>query len=78
MPQFTPTESRILDKLSDGERHTPEELARVIDEYAEVGTVRVHLVSIRKKLNGIGQHIVSEWTGKDYMYRHVRLLHSVG
>lgn len=77
-PKFTPTEQRILDLLSDGLSHRREEfLSCLYDELGRLGTVRLHLYNMRKKLRPIGQDIVTEMgQSRILYYRHVRLLHS--
>lgn len=58
MVKFTPTERRILDKLSDMREHTLKELRDCLDNKdAEVNTVYVHLMRIRGKIETQGQSI---------------------
>lgn len=46
-----PTERRVYDLLSDGERHTKWEIARVIDpELPSPPGVRVHICNLRAQL----------------------------
>lgn len=48
---LTPTERRIYEMLSDGERHTKPELHSCLDdELSDVRGVRVHIKSLRDKL----------------------------
>ena len=74
---FTPTEKRILALLSDGNRHTREEvLACLDDDLAEMKAIKPHVSRIRKKLNLIGEEIVCVARDRSYFYQHVRLLPS--
>lgn len=75
MPEFTPTQLRILQVLADGMRHHKTELhACLDDELARVDTVLFHIANIRKILRTIGQDIVCESLGRKCVYRQVRLL----
>jgi hypothetical protein len=74
--KFSPTEQAIINILSDGTRHTREELFECVDYLSKMSVVRKHVCKIREVLRPIGQDIVCEyWYGKLY-YRHVRLLAS--
>lgn len=73
--KFTPIHLRILEILSDGLPHTPEELLPAIgDELADIPTLQVHICRIRKVLRPAGQDIIAEYVRRDCRYRHVRLL----
>lgn len=72
MPQFTPTEQRIVDMLSDGLPHSREELVGTIDELATRKNLQVHITRIRNKLRPIGEDVVCE--AVSLRYRHVRLI----
>lgn len=77
MPDYTPTQQRILLLLSDGLPHTREEMLGCInDELSSMRNLRTHLVLLRKKLNMVGQSILYEFQGfpPKTVYRHVRLL----
>ncbi len=77
MPQFTPTEQRILNVLSDGMLHSKDELMKCLDDdLAQRSAVDPHISNLRKKLNPVGQHITCETNGNawTFKYRHVRLL----
>lgn len=76
MPTFTETEQRILKAISDGRPHPNRELCKVIDELADTRTLSVHVASIRKKLEDVGETIVCQYIRGIYYTRHVRLLHS--
>lgn len=75
MPHFTPTQEKILDILSDGDRHTKHELFECLhDELGLIDNVFIHISNIRNKLRPIGEYIVCEVDrGRNY-YRHVRLI----
>lgn len=54
-----PTEQRILDLLSDGQRHTREEIKGLLDdELADMVTVRIHVSNLRKKIAAKGENVV--------------------
>jgi DNA-binding response OmpR family regulator len=80
MPQeFTPTERRMLDMLSDGQGHRKEELHTCLsDELSSVETVRVHIHTLRKKLQRSGHDIVCVINKGDAYYRHVITLPKAG
>jgi DNA-binding response OmpR family regulator len=73
---YTPTEARILSVLSDGGRHSRDEIhACLNDNLSGPGTSRVHIHNLRKKLQALGEDIVCEMLfGRKRCYRHVRLL----
>ena len=74
---FTKTQRNILAILSDGFRHSPQELHKALwDEMSAVQAVRPHIFHIRQKLRPMGQDIVCEYYGRKYWYRHVRLITS--
>jgi hypothetical protein len=75
VPQFTPTQRRILAVLSDGLPHTPGELhACLDDELAGRNAVQFHLSKLRKTLREVGQDVICEYYQRRFTYRHVRLL----
>ena len=72
---FTPTEHRMLELLSDGLRHTREELhACLFDDLAELASIQPHICRIRKRLVGRGEDILCVARNQTYFYQHVRLL----
>lgn len=75
MPNFTATEKKILEVLSDGMSHSKDEIRAVLpDDMAMNGTISVHIFHIRKKLQPIGQDIICEFVRRRGFYRHVVLL----
>lgn len=77
-PRFTPTERRILERLSDGQPHSVAEMVLVVDELAAVVDLSNHVCRIRKKLAAFHQDIVcrTNGSGRTFAYQHVRLLAS--
>ncbi len=77
-PSFTPTQLRILRRLSDGLPHSKEEMIKTIDELATLGMFSQQLWILRKKLLPLGQDIVcrTHGGGRQHAYQHVRLLAS--
>ena len=78
MPNFTPTQQKIIDMLSDGKPHSRKELKRCLpDELAELKTVNVHIAHIRLKLRPLGEDIICEMGPMNHLgFRHIRLLTS--
>ena len=82
MPEFTPTQRRMLKLLSDGKGHSKHELKLCIDdELASMSSVFFHISTLRKKLHAKGEDIICTSTrvyggtkGRDKVYIHVRLL----
>ena len=76
MPEFTPTEKRILQALADDRGHSKQELDRCLgDELAGYNTLSVHITNIRRKLLPIGQTIYcTRLNGHGVEYLHVRLM----
>lgn len=71
---WTPTESRILAVLADGEAHPRAELfACLNDDLGKNNNLAVRLHYIRRKLPR-GQTIITELSGRAIFYRHVMLL----
>ena len=70
---FTPTELKMLDVLSDGLRHSKFELLKCCDEYSQYQMVAQHITSIRKKLPD-DETIVCVVYGRRNYYQHVKLL----
>lgn len=78
MPEFTPTQRRILRLLSDGKPHTKEEVKGCLgDELASMSAVYFQISRLRQKLATKGEDIVyaTNGFGLRKAYRHVRLLH---
>lgn len=72
---FTPTQQRILDVLSDGLPHTPEELHGCLDdELGDIENIRPHLTAIRKQIRPFGADILCVIHNRTAHYQHVRLL----
>jgi DNA-binding CsgD family transcriptional regulator len=63
-PRLRPVERKMLDVLSDGKPHTPQELQACLwDEQGPLSTVRVHLTCLRKKLRPRGQDVAVQILG---------------
>lgn len=83
MREFTPTERRILQVLSDGEAHKSEELFACLEDDCggDRENLRKNLAQIlfhmRKKMVPRGRTVISEWRYRRAVYRHVRLLKPV-
>lgn len=75
MPNFTKTEQRIIDRLSDGRSHSKDDLMAVIDELCSVHNLRMHISNLRKKLPK-DQLVLCIYHGSPPKshYQHVRLL----
>ncbi len=74
---FTPTESRMLEVLSDGKVHLRKELFDCLwdnDPQASRSNVNRHISSIRTKIKPIGGLIVCELVRRNIGYRHVKTL----
>jgi hypothetical protein len=82
VPEFTPTEQRILEVLRDGGNHFRPELLRCLNGKGEdsvcdrgaIVSVQQHIVNLRKKLLPIGQNIVCVYDAGRFGYRQVRNL----
>ena len=72
--KWTPIQGKMIAMLSDGRRHTREELHTCCGP-SSVSTVRYHLSEIRKKLPD-GEDIVVVFERRRLWYQHVRLLSS--
>lgn len=71
---FTPTQNRMFNLLSDGSIHSKEELhACLDDELSEQNMVPFHICNMRKVIRPKGLDVVSE---RNAGYRLVRLLRS--
>ena len=74
-PEWTKTQSRIIELLSDGQFHRTSEIRReAVDEYAETSTVSVHLSNIRAKLRPVGEDLQTRQIDGECAYRHIRVL----
>lgn len=77
LSEFTPTQKRLLEVLSDGMMHSNYELLGCLnDELASIGTVRAHIYYLRTRLRPKGYDIVAHRIGKDHTFRKVRILAS--
>jgi hypothetical protein len=75
--EFTPTQSKILAVLSDGNPHPFKELLDCLpDNMSEVTALREMLRKMRKVLRPRGEDIICQHVNHSHRYRHVRLLHS--
>lgn len=74
--EFTPTQQRMLDVLSDGGLHGKDELVRCMSDPLS-DNIKPHLHRLRKLLRPQGHDIVLQY-GPDrrWHYRHVVLLTS--
>lgn len=73
--ELTPTQQKIIDLLSDGLKHSREELHNLINPNAGNKNVQVHISYLRKILQARGEDIAGEvGFGLKITYRHVRLL----
>lgn len=58
MPEYSPTQKRILGLLSDGKGHTRTDIFKCLsDQSQSQRAVSVHLAMLRRKLRPIGQDI---------------------
>lgn len=72
---FTPTETRILRVLADGNRHHKDELFQCLeDDLASKNALEVRICMIRKKLEPKAETILVEWWQRRRYYRQVRLI----
>lgn len=73
--EYTPSERRILEKLSDGNSHSLEELISCLwDDMSRKATVQVHVCSIRKKIMCSRYRICNEALHTGLAYRMTTLL----
>jgi DNA-binding response OmpR family regulator len=74
-PELTPTESRLMAVMSDGQLHTLESLKVHLneEEYSSNETVQRHISNLRTLLRPKGKDIVN-YRGEGY--RMVRLLNT--
>lgn len=74
--KYTPTESAILQVLTDGRQHSKQEIVDCLpDEMSE--NISGHLFNLRKKISSKGQDIVCLSKGKQrpVCYQLIRLLY---
>ena len=77
MPQYTPTEQRILKVLEDGYPHLKSELVLLLnDDMATEGTIHVHICNLRRKMEPVGESIQCLLTNGQSKFRRVRLIPS--
>ena len=75
--EFTPTQARLFNVVSDGLPHQRAELLEAMqDSESTYRAVAVHMVAIRKVLRPKGQDIICELRNRRIYYRYVRLMHS--
>ena len=74
--RYTPTETRILSLLSDGQGHTKQEIFDecIEDDLARLSAINPHIMNLRRKLQDQGQTIALERNNDVGRYRIVRLL----
>lgn len=77
MTEFTATQIKILNVLSDGMPHRFEELQACLpDDMSGIDALRTMLSRIRAKIRPRGEDIICQHLNHSHRYRHVRLLHS--
>ena len=73
--EYTPTQRKMMEVLSDGQRHRRIELhACLVDELGPLSNITAHISNLRKKLRPKGQDIICEFSSRVIYYRLVRLL----
>jgi hypothetical protein len=73
--RFSNIQYKIVKMLSDGMRHTKEELATCLTNgKGPPEGIEPHITSIRKQLRPLGQDIICEVYNRKTHYRHVILL----
>jgi len=75
MISWTPTEHRLMEKLSDGLPHTKRELKGCIDfdpDLVETGALKNHVSNIRKKLAPQGFTVVCVVWERKHCYQLYR------
>jgi hypothetical protein len=77
MKDFSKTQQRVLDVLSDGLPHKFNELLACLpDEMSGIDALRMLLSRVRPKLRARGEDIICQHLNHSHQYRHVRLLRS--
>jgi hypothetical protein len=75
-PQFTETQQKIVNLLSDGNAHQRKKLHALLpDPQSKLSSINIHISRIREKIEPQGYTIVCELVNRQICYRHVRLLH---
>jgi DNA-binding response OmpR family regulator len=74
---FTPTQQRIIDKLSDGQAHSFKEMLGCLrDELDDTNCLNTHISHIRRKIRPQGQDIICQRLDGVSHYRLIRLMAS--
>lgn len=74
---YTPTETKILKLLSDGQRHLNVHVLEQClpdPQYSTMSNLRSHVGNLRGKLRPVGEDIVAERIKGKWFYRRVKLL----
>ena len=76
MPEFTKTQTILVDILKDGRPHHRDELLQALDPegLTEASSLMVMMTSVRKKLRPQGLDILGQFIRRRYHYRMVRTL----
>lgn len=75
MPQYTPTERRILDALADGMPHAQTALVSILnDDMTDRNTLHQHLYNLRKKMEEVGMGVQCVRVKGQAHYRLTRLV----
>lgn len=71
---LTPSEKRLYDALADGDKHTKDELRKLmdLDEYTSDQGFWIHIFNLRRKLEVKGLGI--NWSKKTKTYQLVRFI----
>lgn len=72
--KLTPTEQLIYDELGDGASHPKDHLILCLPDDWSEDAFRTHIYNLRKKLNPIGQDIVTEKWSDGICYRRARIV----
>ncbi len=74
---FTPTQSAMLQVLSDGRPHPKSDLhACLPDPEGTKDNIKVHICRMRKRLRPAGKDILCVWDRRRWFYRLVRLINT--
>jgi len=72
---LTPTERRIIARLSDGNYHSVEDMVGCLpDPMSGKKSLSVIVSHLRKKLRTLGEDIVCVYRLPNFYYQHVRLI----
>lgn len=67
---FTPTETRIMNILADGEPHPQTDLQKCLyDELGARSNIRMHILNIRRKLEREGKSVFIQFKKRKLCYR---------